>query len=687
MVVPTVGASANSRLTASRAGLSINLSPGGLIPTGRTTTTGSTATDAARAATQPPNPPTAGSESTTTKSSTATLTEGRAPAPQPTAVDLSNFTSLDPGLLAAALADDPFRHFAAAAALRAQVQLLDARIRQAGAQTAAQPYLVQLEITANPRRRDLAYDLHSTISFELYSGKGELKPASLEIIPLFSNVDFERINLTHLAESIRQASLDVGATVGAVGLQAGGGAGAREQGRFVARNLNALTSVTRITGQEMDIRTGARWVGEDLYKLLAPSQTIVALMLVKKSVVDRRQAMSTGAAADGDVLLRTIARQQLVDGEDGEDLRLGDRDTYHGRIKSIVDSFNLQLVQNGKDYLCQPVDGNPAKTASNDDIPGLTALVSKNELGSDAAENARIVIQKQLADLWLMGDDSLLWKSMRCLSGDDSEYQNIRLELASLKRSTQYSIDTTAIPLLLSPKVPDNPEFAEQLVYYTSANNGITVKIGLNGNANVDGLQAFLTIADKKGPAKPKLFAQAISATDTTLTLTFPAVDGKKYSLESVGLKTGEHSVTTLPNLADAAGALTKPPDTRIILSTGLAALAADPHGGAKLLLTVNQGKDAAASKLRLTATGGQIAAVDGATRGKEGAFELGFGSTYALTLQNLVPGQIFILKGAALDASGEPVKDIEPAEEKLFIVPPAGIVALPQTVVAPNST
>ena len=809
-------------------------------------------------------------------------------------VDLSELAGADPGILAAALEDDPRRRYAAAHALKAQVSLLDEAIKQAEKRKGYKAYLIELQVNLNPKRRELNYDLQTIVNFALhqhgtrdgqrlrdavkqlnldkfnklyglkvsetewvpkvlkkiapdlsdaideienfptesaekkekhmkkllkfvaerkrksllaeYEGfasaietfiafrkkvaaakekeNGEEKLTSVlelvraisqddykslqkkskddkkspvkvcskgqsdyhpltkclkdqfepiqkeiqnlinqhagpatdpfieannrtEIIPLFSNVDFEKINLTDYAEVVRQATAGLRAQVNSFGIDLGGGHGNRNQESFVAKNLNALTSVNRVGERVFEIRTGAKWVG-DRHKLVAPSQTVYAMMFLPEEV----------SYSASNYRLRALARQSLIDGDSGMETLIGERNEYIKKMAAIVENFNLRYGYDLLDGMRIPISELKPEyfRCKNADHKVPSGLISKRMISEagrtqatrDKARNknkiefletkteaklmaeiARLSIQKRVLQAWST-NDTRTFEYLDCLSGGTADIQDISLQLAKLSTQNPYAVDQSYIPPVKKPKIKkkladwgEDEDLQDQLVYYASTKDKLIVRLAAPTNLDLNGVTAEVQVIGALAGSEDtaNLRSETILADKGYLYLSFPPVkrpagqENQPIKLNTVLLKQEDSKnasieFTKLYNVAD----VNPNKYSAVRISTGISRLTVENGDQAAFELDIKGVGDA--KFVRLSLSNAQFAGspktdTPSAIRQvSANAYVLPSNKIYKLKLGKLIPGTDLFLTVQGYKTKEAKEKVGDPVSQTLMLIP-----------------
>jgi hypothetical protein len=223
---------------------------------------------------------------------------------------------------------DAMTQYWAATALYEEVQLLSRYLRHAAIRPGCTAYVVRMQITLIPRRRDIPDDAYATISFfpagegstAEWSNRGEAEPASNEekeppageakgegtvekvpeVLPLLVTDNLEAGVASTSSSSARELGLAAGGKGGSVGLDVASG----ESERAAGLDLNSLLTVARVSDNTLRVRLGALQQGTAKYAMVPRTHDITVLVMMPEGV-NR---------------LHLVMRTVFVDAETGQEL-------------------------------------------------------------------------------------------------------------------------------------------------------------------------------------------------------------------------------------------------------------------------------------------------------------------------------------------------------------------------------
>jgi len=324
----------------------------------------------------------------------------------------------DPGLPQVPLHADPMTQYWAATALYQEVQLLSRYLRHAAIRPGYVPYVVRLQVTLLPRRRDIPCDALATISFfpagegrADWSARGDATPEAPapsrepagrevpQVLPLLVTDNLEAGVASTSSRSARDVGIGVGASGGSAGLQAASG----ESERAAGLDLNSLLTVARVTDNTLRVRLGALQRGSGAHVMVPRTHGITVLVMMPEGAERLRLVMRTvmtdaesGAElprrseARVDELLAGVAAEHGVDaGTLRKLLALAQRNDaadFFASVKGVERPENLWLdlvsVAVGGQYAASVVDLVPPPRAPQlPELPPPQGLIVEEEGG------------------------------------------------------------------------------------------------------------------------------------------------------------------------------------------------------------------------------------------------------------------------------------------------------------------
>ncbi len=241
---------------------------------------------------------------------------------------------------------DAMTEFWAATALYQEVQLLNRAVRDAAIPSGYRAYLVRLQLSLQPARRNQPYDVYTTLSF--FSPEGapiggadalafvhEPPPTGLRsapetrrlpgngpcILPLVATDNLEGSFISRSQEDLRQFSL---ALLGFPGNLAADLTAElfqdQMQAQVAARDLNSLMTLARLSENSLRVRLGAMQQGTTQYAMVPRNHYVTLLVMVPD---------------DAPPVIDVVARTVLVDVETGVELA-GTSDEHIGALYAAV---------------------------------------------------------------------------------------------------------------------------------------------------------------------------------------------------------------------------------------------------------------------------------------------------------------------------------------------------------------
>jgi hypothetical protein len=220
-----------------------------------------------------------------------------------TAATLSGFDSL----ATATLGKDPMLRYWSAAALYQEVQLLNRYIKDAAAREHFVPYVVRFNVGLMPRRRNLPLDTYLTLSFFVGDETRCATPASRdrpattptspetcqlpEVLPLLVTDNVEAALRSQTTDDLNAFGLALAGTVNAVGVGANLDNLQEQFKRSMARNLNSLLMITRLTSNTLRVRFGAMQQTDDAYAMVPRNQFVTAVVLVPEGISSQSDSL------------------------------------------------------------------------------------------------------------------------------------------------------------------------------------------------------------------------------------------------------------------------------------------------------------------------------------------------------------------------------------------------------------
>jgi hypothetical protein len=189
----------------------------------------------------------------TSSSSTPNVPSNAPPAAQTLPGSLTN-------LLATPLSMDPVSEYQAAASLYQQVKLLNESLKNAPRFKGYDAYIVSVQVTLMPYRRNAPYDAYDDLTFFCAGDDGptvanETMPI---IFPIITSDQLEAASDQQSINNLTSLSLALSAAYHGVGAQAAINQLNQNLNEIMGNNLNSLMTVGKITRNTIEVRLGAR---------------------------------------------------------------------------------------------------------------------------------------------------------------------------------------------------------------------------------------------------------------------------------------------------------------------------------------------------------------------------------------------------------------------------------------------
>lgn len=293
-------------------------------------------------------------DGTTSKQSTVTETKA---AGDLAGVDSASATVAVPGADAAAslfgdvasvLATvDPRLQYQAATALFQEVQVLNRYVRDAVTRTDYEPYVVRLQVTLMPRRRNLPFDAYVNLSFFVDPVRHDGPHATCAnpiVVPLLATDSLEASLADAQDRRIRQIGL-----AAQVLAQTAAGVSFKnlsdELEGLLGRNVNSTFTIGRLSDNTVRARLGALQQVNSEYAMVPRTEAVTLLVLVPAAVVRQEAAGSdaSGGCADGGrsgrLQIRTF--NEMIDARNGRSLAQKPLQLESDDVADLVETYGL----------------------------------------------------------------------------------------------------------------------------------------------------------------------------------------------------------------------------------------------------------------------------------------------------------------------------------------------------------
>ncbi len=181
----------------------------------------------------------------------------------------------------------PFLQYKAATALYQEVRLIDLYVRDAAIGGSYEPYVVRLQVTVMPGRRDTDLDADTLISFFLRHPK--CGSSDLKIIPLLVTDEITAASEINSAQQLRALQLEIALAFKGIGAS-GDISGLNQKLHAILDNdFNSAYTVAQASENTLKVRFGSVPSG-DGYKLLPQTHDVTVLLLVPRRELICHQA-------------------------------------------------------------------------------------------------------------------------------------------------------------------------------------------------------------------------------------------------------------------------------------------------------------------------------------------------------------------------------------------------------------
>lgn len=227
---------------------------------------------------------------------------------------------------------EPVLEYQTANALLQEVQLMNRAPLDVPVPPGYRAYLVRLQVSLVPQRRNSPYDVYSLLSF-FYAGEGvqkfrmrgdELEGSSEKgprVLSLLVSDSYEASRQNRSSAAVQRLALDLLATPGsAVSSIAADFLSAEMQAQVQGRDLNSLLNVARASENTLRVRMGAMQQGSARHAAVPRTYTVSVLV-----------AVPDDAPAELDV----VARSTWINTETGEALPIEGEEVLRARIDAI----------------------------------------------------------------------------------------------------------------------------------------------------------------------------------------------------------------------------------------------------------------------------------------------------------------------------------------------------------------
>ncbi|PVM90295.1 hypothetical protein [Caulobacter endophyticus] len=566
-----------------------------------------------------------------------------------------------------ATGSDPMLTYLAAAALKQEAALISRYIEDAAIAKGGRAFVVRLQVSNLPLRRNLPYDVYTNISFL----DGDLTPPqpdkngfvdtgtgcrNLGVMPLLVTDNLEGILSSDSTQNVRQLGLSLLAMLNATGLSVGARKTADDLEQRLGKDLNSLFTVGKLSNDTVRVRFGASSNTTSKWSM-APRTQNVSLVVV---------AMPCGQSEDTRAIT-AVARTDYINAISGKPLPQRPAVQYAAWRKQVLGDYGLseeEIAVNGTFTKARELE-----TARAGVLEHLVIAATDGKwetFRADAAQafysNSKLDVTPRLVGLY---SDFAAWKRVNRFS------------------HTLLKFDMTTPVGVLPP--------TDQTVLLSVGKAGATARLQQGGGLANRKLGAQLVSGATVIPAS----SVTTSSGGATVEASFPALteygltdsspgEVRLFALENgiaFDVRNGVAGAGADPNclkvengrnlLASTPGCpvvyrqvkFTAPPPEKdpsppfsLALSTDMVLAAQDGQGRLVVRAAKTDGKD---GPVFLSVSGGDIAAVSNMVgaplASTDGRWQISAAGSASLSLHNLAPGRTLQLglvndKGKAVD-------------------------------------
>ncbi len=235
-------------------------------------------------------------------------------------------------------------HYLAATALYQEVQLINRAFRDAVEFESFTPYVVRLQLTVMPRKRQAPYDVISDLSLQV--GEPQLmmrttpENSAVKVVPMLVTDSIESALHSQSEERLRSLSLALAAVLPKASVGAGLDRVKDAINSMVGRDYNAMFTVARLTDGTVRCRIGALAQSTGGFGLVPQNHSVTLLVFVSNSLATN----STGSSRQ----LRLIANNSLVSVKTGDAVRQLTNNDFIRRIRRFFQANQIEFCRTCK---------------------------------------------------------------------------------------------------------------------------------------------------------------------------------------------------------------------------------------------------------------------------------------------------------------------------------------------------
>ena len=268
---------------------------------------------------------------------------------------------------------DPFLEYKAAQSLYQYVKLLNAEVRNAAVRKGYVPHVVMLKLTPMLYRRDLSYDIHSTISF-FHANQASPPGGRLPyVVPILATDNLERAIKSSAVEVSRQFGVALNALISGTGANLNLDKLNRNLQAIEASDFNSLLTVGRLTDNSLYIRLGAANQATARFAAVGKTYDIATLVLVPQEYYSTKKDCNTQGEDPKAPTLSIISHTDLRNAFTGEQL---DQVPQNIQIKKYDESLR-SVLKTGKDAWSTWKDKTPDEKIKS--VNNLASMVQQSK--------------------------------------------------------------------------------------------------------------------------------------------------------------------------------------------------------------------------------------------------------------------------------------------------------------------
>lgn len=218
-------------------------------------------------------------------------------AAQPVPGSLTNVTGASFGM-------DPVSEYQAAASLFQQVQLLNQSLKDAPRFKGYDAYIVTVQVTLVPYRRNAPYDAYADLSFFCDTNDPSIQPLQTDesiplVFPVLTSDQLEEASDQQSINELSSISLALSVAYHNVGVQAALSQLNQNLNQIMGNNLNSLLTIGKITQNTVAIRLGARNSTTTNGVTMLPEPHTIAFLVLARRDANELEMISQTAFRDG----------------------------------------------------------------------------------------------------------------------------------------------------------------------------------------------------------------------------------------------------------------------------------------------------------------------------------------------------------------------------------------------------